>query len=242
MRQVALKDLIASKATLNEGAIEEIVSKYVHYDVDEKEVLLTAAGQGLGAKKKLLVYLVALQGWPFVTDEAVPTDASPGQIGAHLGLPGGTVRPMLMDLADRHLIAGNNGRYRVRAANLPLIRKELSGEAGERGSRQKPSRRRTNPRENGASAAADSPRGNKPRRKGSLSARIDGWIETGFFDRGRTLADVGKKFRQEGIIIPLTSLPYYLLTAVRKERLTREEAEVVGKNVWVYRTYKATER
>jgi hypothetical protein len=81
-------------------AYKAIVSQYVHYDVDEKQVVLTPAGVALEVRKKLLVYLVALQGWPFVIQETVPTDASPGEIATHLGLPGGTVRPILMQLAD----------------------------------------------------------------------------------------------------------------------------------------------
>jgi hypothetical protein len=229
-----LKDLIASKATINEGVIEEIVSNFISYDVDEKEVLLTAAGHALGAKKKLLVYLVALQGWPYVTKEAAPTDAAPREIANYLGLSGGTVRPMLMDLADRHLISGSGGRYRVRAANLPLIRDELAGQAVKRTLRRKLTNTRASSNENTPTAVADRRRGKKPNRKYSQAARLDGWIAKGFFDQPRTLADVRKRFRQEGIIIPLTSIPVYLLAAVRKGRLARQEANVGGKNVWVY--------
>src|SRR5579859_1470358 len=112
MRPMALKDLVASKATLKEADIEAIVADYVRYDEDEKEIAFTPGGSALAARKKLLIYLVALQGWPFISAD-VPTDASPTEISEHLGMPGGTVRPMLGELRDRNLIAAKAGRYFV---------------------------------------------------------------------------------------------------------------------------------
>ncbi|MBX9829383.1 MAG: hypothetical protein K2Y27_30890 [Xanthobacteraceae bacterium] len=235
---MALKDLIASKATLAEEAIEAVVAKYVHYDVDHNEVVLTPAGAALSTKQKLLVYLVALQGWPFVTDETVATDASPSHIADQLGLPGGTVRPLLMDLADRHLIVGKDGRYLVRAANLPSITKELAGEVvGRVTTRRAAASPRT--KSKGEERGEREEKGGRKRaakqsKTSSQSAKFEGWIDGGFFDQSRTLGDVGNKFREEGIIIARTSIPQLLLKAVRSGRLARKEADVAGKNVWVY--------
>ena len=92
---MGLKDLIASKSSLAEDVIEEIVSEYVRYDTDHKAVFLTPEGHELSGKSKVLVYLVALQGWPFVIDDVVPTDPKPGEIEEHTGIPGGTLRPLL---------------------------------------------------------------------------------------------------------------------------------------------------
>ena len=94
---MGLKDLIASKSSLAEDVIEEIVSEYVRYDTDHKAVFLTPEGHELSGKSKVLIYLVALQGWPFVMDDVVPTDAKPGEIEEHTAIPGGTLRPLLKE-------------------------------------------------------------------------------------------------------------------------------------------------
>ena len=55
---MALKDLVASRATLNEETIEAVVSDYVRYVVDHKEIALSNAGVGLAAKEKLFLKFV----------------------------------------------------------------------------------------------------------------------------------------------------------------------------------------
>lgn len=60
----------------------------------------------------------------------------------------------------------------------------------------------------------------------------------GFFDEGRTLSDVQTRFHEEAIIIPQTSIPSYLLKAVRDNRLSRRKEKLEGKERWVYRTVK----
>jgi hypothetical protein len=235
---VALKDLIASKATLAEEAIEMLVSEYVRYDVDQKEITLTPAGTALPAKAKILIYLVALQGWSFLVQEAVSTDASPGDVSHHLGIAGGTVRPMLTDLRDRHLLVVKQGRYSVRASSLSAVKVELAraGTTGRSSTSGRPKNHKKAKEANGSPTAKR--RGASSHKSGTLTNKFDGWIDDGFFNQPRTLAEVQKKFRQAGIIVPRTSIPAYLLKAVRSNRLSREEAEVAGKNVWVYQRVK----
>src|SRR5262249_28431901 len=228
---MALKNLIASKAELAEADIEGIVSPYVRYDVDEKEGTLTAERATLPLRAKVLVYLVALQGWPFVLQEQVPTDATPAEIGDHLGMAGGSVRPTLTYLRDKHLVVPKGRRYAVRASSLRAVKAELEagGTQGRSGGSFKPRPPAKEP--NGPSTLK---RNGKARKQSSLAGKFNGWIEHGYFDEPRTLANVQKKFQQVGLILPKTSIPQYLLKAVRDGRLTREEAKVGGRNVWTY--------
>jgi hypothetical protein len=73
---------------------------------------------------------------------------------------------------------------------------------------------------------------------GNIAATFERWIDEGYFDEPRTLADVQKRFHKEAIMVPQTSLPGYFLGAVRKGRLNRDEVDVGGKTVWAYKTSK----
>ncbi len=230
---MALKDLIASKSALTEEAVEALIKDYVRYDVEEKEITFLPAAARLSGKQKVLVYLVALQGWPIVAKgQEIPTAAKPAHIGERVGVPGGTLRPLLKDLKDRHLIAWKAGAYSVRAASLADIKAEVDGKAPAR-SAPKPKRAKTPEK-----AVPGEP---KVKRKasgksGDLTAKFNGWIDEGFFRKPRTLGEVRDRFHEQGDIIPRTTIPAYLLAAVRTKppRLTRTRADVDGKKVWVY--------
>ncbi len=233
---VALKDLVASKASLAEEVIEQIISDYVRFDPDQKEIVFTPESGQLSNKARVLVYLVALQGWPFIIDEIVPVDAKPAEIEAQTGIPGGTLRPTLKELKDRNVIAEKGGRYFVRAAALRTIEAELKTNSPS--SPTSRSRRRIRR----ASQTVEEPQHDdgpsekkKPRKaSGSVTERFQAWIGEGYFDKPRTLSDVQKRFHKEAIIVPQTSLPYILLKAVRSGQLSRDKADVDGKNVWAY--------
>jgi hypothetical protein len=255
---MALKDLIAKKGALDEAAIERIVESYVQYDIDAKDVRFTPAFAGLSNKAKILVYLVALQGWRFVTDEPMPSDARPADIEAATGIPGGSLRPVLRGLSENHHVSEKNSRYSVRGTSFPVIEAELNG--GE--VRVVVRRQRVSGRKSAKSttwgeavaktdeAAADASstqeetvadaEAKKSRKVGSktgnVAATFERWIDEGYFDQPRTLSEVQKRFRKEAIMVPQTSLPGYFLAAVRKGRLTRDEVESNGKTVWAYTT------
>ncbi len=232
---MALKDLVASKSALTEDAVEALIKDYVRYDVEEKEITFLPAAAVLSGRQKVLVYLVALQGWPIVAKgEDIPTAAKPADIGERVGIHGGTLRPLLKDLKDRHLIAWKGGAYSVRAASLTDIKAETDVAA-----LVKKSARAKRAAKQPAKAGTSDP---KPKRKstsdksGNLNEKFNNWIDEGFFRKPRTLAEVQDRFHEQGDIIPQSSIPGYLLTAVRAKppRLTRTRADVNGKKVWVY--------
>jgi hypothetical protein len=122
---MSLKDLTVKKSLLREEQVEEIVSEYVRYDPNTKEVFLLPGAGPLKNRQKVLIYLVALQGWPFVTDDPVPTDATPASIEQALNIPGGSLRPTLKELKDSHLILVKGRSYRVHPAALAQIKDEI---------------------------------------------------------------------------------------------------------------------
>jgi hypothetical protein len=122
---MALKDLVGDRSKITEEAIERIVLNYVQYDPTDDVVAFTPAASSLSAKQQVLVYLTALQGWPFVREAAVPTDAKPAEIESATGIPGGTLRPTLRRLAERHLLLEKGGRYSARPAAFAAIEREV---------------------------------------------------------------------------------------------------------------------
>jgi hypothetical protein len=231
---MALKDLVASKSALTEEAVEALIKDYVRYDVEEKELTFLPAAARLSGKQKVLVYLVALQGWPIVAKgQEIPTAAKPAHIGERVSIHGGTLRPLLKELKDRHLIAWKGGAYSVRAASLADIKAEVDGKA--------PVKKAPRLKRAVMAPAKVTPRELKAKRKasgksGDLTAKFNAWIDEGFFRKPRTLGEVRDRFHEQGDIIPRTTIPTYLLAAVRAKppRLTRARADVDGKKVWVY--------
>lgn len=231
---MGLKDLVAQKAALTEEAIEAIIADYMRFDTDEMEIVFTPDFASLSNRARILVYLVGLQGWPFVADEAVSTAAKPAVIGEILRIPGGTLRPILKDLKDSHLIAVKSGAYSVRASHLESVKAAVM-ETSSRTSATKKTGKKT-AKKKAQPKGKDA--GGKRKNRG-LGEIIAEWITEGFFDDGKTTGDVRNRFHEETIIIPVSSIPIYVNKAVAKEKtLTRKKEEVNGKRVWVYRTKK----
>jgi hypothetical protein len=200
--------------------------------------VFTPDAHRLSNRAKILTYLVALQGWPFVLDEIVPVDAKPAEIEAQTGIPGGSLRPTLKELKDRNVITEKGGRYSVRAVALRKIQAELNGDTGStrpvlRG-RRKPEKASDDLNQTGNDQG---PEGNARSRKAAsigVAQRFQSWIDEGYFDQARALSDVQQRFHKEAIIVPQTSLPTYLLKGVRSGQLVRDREEVNGKLIWVY--------
>ena len=242
---MALKDLVAQKAKLTEEAIEEIVADYVRYDIEVQEIVFTPEATGLSNKAKVLVFLVAQQGWQFVQGEAVDVEMAPSELEESVGVPGGTLRPILKDLKDRNFLTATAGKYTVRSTSLDAIKAELVGSGGPIPKRRKTTKPRRESRPSGDSVStvddAGVPEKARPKRSKN-SARTgpkpgEAFNETvaeGFFDDGRTLAQLQDRLHERAILVQRTSLPKYLLAAVRDGRLTRGKQEVDGKRVWVY--------
>jgi hypothetical protein len=222
---MALKDLVAKKSEIAETVIEGIVSKYVRYYTDTSEIGFTPDGAALSGEKKVLVYLVAIMGWRYVTDEPPAILTKPADLEKALGIPGGTLRPMLKSLKDSHLIAPSGEGYSVREGNLEAIASAIAGE-------KKAARRKV------AVAAAPKAKGDaKASRRSTgnpISSNIDAWIKDGFFKSPRTLHAVHQRLHEHGVIARRTSVSGPLLKAVQQRRLKRQKIMDGGKDVWAY--------
>ena len=249
---MALKDIVAQKAQLTEEAIEAIISDYVRYDIEEGEIMFTPEATGLSNKAKVLVFLVAQQGWQFVRDEATDVGMAPSYLEEFLGIQGGTLRPILKDLKDRNLLAAKAGKYSIRSTGLDAIKAELDRHSKSKPQKPRKTKKRRTLRPTGDSDfGVDEPsvpkKDSVKRAKSSARAAkglgevFNGIVDEGFFDNGGTTAQLHTRLQERAIIIKRTSLPQYLLAAVRGGKLTREKQDVDGKIVWVYTSTKQTE-
>lgn len=240
---MALKDLTTSSSRLTEQQIEEIVSPYVRFDPEAGAVVLLPAAGRLSGKQRVLVYLTALQGWPFVTEKTVATAAAPAHISDALHIAGGTLRPLLKQLKDGHFLSMSDGDYSVRGAALESIKAELAASAASearapRNNQEKRPGGDTVPHGGGAGAGAR----RKGKRHGGESNAFIKWVADGFFRQPRTFREVLDQFHRKGRMIKSTSLPGYLLEGVRAGVLARVKKEIKGKRVWVYQAASSSRR
>jgi hypothetical protein len=240
---MALKDLVASRQQLNEAAIEAIVKDYVRYDPEKEEIILTPAATGLPNKQKLLIYLVALEGWVYLKPELEEASAKPSELESALGIPGGTLRPLLRDLAAARLVRSDGGAYRIVAPNLESIRNAIVGRSGAPTSASIPASQRKRvkrPQQGGKRLNSAKPvdKARTPRRgkanATNAAAMFQSWIDKGFFSKPKSMRDMLEEFHNKGVIMKMTSLSKLPLSAVRSGALARRKGEQNGKQVWLY--------
>lgn len=226
-----LKDLRVNTAELAEKWVEEIVAPYVNYDVDSKRIILLPASASLSNKKKVLVFLAALQGWPFITEEAIPVEATPAQVGEALNIQGGTLRPVLKELKDSNLVSVNGRTYSISVAALLSIKKEVSVDSIEPNDPQVSKSVGRKPKGSSNKGAK-----RKIKASGGNTEFLNKEIAGGFFDEPKVISDVVNRFHETGRIVHKGVVSPLLLKAVKAEKLQRRKSEAKGRKVWVYET------
>jgi hypothetical protein len=124
---MALKDLAASAASVNEAAIESIIESYVRYDLDQGQIVMTPESGSLSNRRKILAYLTANEGWSYVDKSVQRCPTSPKDLELPLGMKGGSLRPNLLQLQKENLIRKDSAGYRIVAPNLAKIKSEVLG-------------------------------------------------------------------------------------------------------------------
>jgi hypothetical protein len=229
---MALKDHIIDSSKVAEEQVEAIIDGKIKYDSKNQDIVLLPEAKGLSNDKKILVYLAALRGWPFLVKENTPLeDASPMEITYGTGIPGGSVRPLLRALEDRKMVTVKKGRYHLPSHNFATVSAILAGKnlSPGRVSTAKASvhkEKKASKKQNGKRAA----RGNKPTlAEGFTELLADSW-----FKGGKNINQLKEKLDEMTVFPPLSQLPWHLLKAYRDGRLTRLKESRGGKKVWIY--------
>lgn len=231
---MALKDLVADRSKIDEAAIEAIVSRYVRFDPARQQVVFLPESRSLSQHAKVLVYLVALMGWQYILEAPKPVSTKPADLEAVLGITGGSMRRILMELKDAHLVTTNDGHYAAQIANLDAIAKVVSGDTKKPAPKTKALKEKLRPKVVTPAETAPGAK-KKASASGQLRTALEKWIKQGVFAEAQTIGTVQARYHEQAIIVKQSSLSGLLLRAVRDGLLVRKKIEKAGKTVWVYK-------
>lgn len=237
---MALKDLVVDRAALTEQAIENIVKTRAMYDATSREIVLAPSMHDMGPAQKILLYLVANLGWPFLDPTLLPLPAKPGDLERALGIPGGTVRRVLPELRSQRLVRSDDqANYEIQIANIEAVRRVIEGSEKPMAPRRTSTGNRTQPvnevRQKVDGVAQKKTPGKRP--SGKLRSIIQELIDDGFFDQKRSVAHVSDRYRELGNMSPSRTISLQLLRAVRAKHLARHSTQG-GKGGWEYQKAK----
>jgi hypothetical protein len=124
---MSLKALVIKEADLTEDLIEKVVSPYCRYTENGK-IIPNQNFSKLSVKKKILVYLVAKSGLPFVLEnDQVAISADNKELEFFTNIKGNTLRPRLSELredgyviteSDLHKISNHAANYIINELKL----------------------------------------------------------------------------------------------------------------------------
>lgn len=98
--------------------LAQLIFPYASINPDTGEVHFKATADDLNAKQRILIYLLCRLALSTRPNTAFTATVSPIEIEKVTFLPGGTVRPNLMDLVKRKVVAKSGSGYYVPAVQL----------------------------------------------------------------------------------------------------------------------------
>lgn len=221
---MALKDHTIDSSKISEEQIETIISSYIKYDLVRNLVVLLPNAQKLSNERKILLYLVALRGWPFISPTKTPSEeASPQEISQKTHVLGGSVRPILKSLTDQQILKKEDGKYQLLSHNLGLVQEGLTSSE-----RSKVISNKRIIKKSSAKGKA------KKKLKPTLAEGFSSLLASGWFKPGKNLSELKDKLDEMTIFPTQGELPYHLLRAYRAEELDRKKEKVGEKILWVY--------
>jgi hypothetical protein len=263
---VALRDLVISQADLTEEQIEELIEPFARYDPAARQIVLLPPATELGNRQRVIAYLIALLGWPFVLPDDPPaTGMTPAELEAALSISGGSLRPILKTLKDERLIQVADGRYSVHHVNFPFLREQLAAPTSERrprstnpkrakkseggqstasGSQESPSESTPSQPKSGRKKSPAKASNSKRGRRDATAAgagpleRMRELISEGWFASPRTSRDIIEELGSRGATYRAQDLTRQLLILVRAKELSRTKAvqEATGRKAWHYQS------
>ena len=230
---MALKDLVADRNKIEEESIEAIVDKYIRYDLGAHIIIFTPEGMQLSNEARLLVYLVAVEGWRFVMDQPPESSTRPSDLEVSIGIPGGSLRPILKKLKDSHFLVTKEGNYRVSPANLLTVKNVVSDSVSAKPGNSGRRSRATN------SSMTYKEKNRKKLKKGKrpqndLKGQLDTFRSEGFFSSPKSIVQLVERYHEVGIITKSSSISGMLLNAVKSGHLSRIKITENGRKVWMY--------
>lgn len=230
---MSLKDHTIDSSKISEEQIENIITGNVKYDPARKTVVLLPNTRSFSNEKRVLLYLTALLGWPFVTDEDVPEGAaSPQEVSKRTNVPGGSVRPLLGALTEKQIIGKQQGKYFLPSHNLGLVQEALSTDGVGLSTSFVKGSKKSKPAKPSKSNQKNS--NSKTKAKPSLADSFSKLLDENWFNGGKTTSQLKDKLDEMTVFPPMTQLPHYLLKSCRAGILERKKEEVGDKKVWVY--------
>lgn len=229
-KHMALKDLVSDHKKLSEATIERIVKDYVRYDTKAGLIFFTPAGRQLNNEARILVYLVALEGWQFVSNDQLKIGTKPSDLESAVGIAGGTLRPILKKLKDSNLLISDKVNYSIQVGSLEFI-EELVLRESSPGKSAHPSGKK---RKGGGKISSDT-KSTKPGPSKDLAGQFQDFLRSGFFKEPKAIGELVERYSEIGTVTKSSSVSGILLKAVRQGQLTRTRRERDGRKIWVYK-------
>lgn len=120
-----LDELVVDETEIDRDLLAGILAPYVRLTRSGGKPIFTAPFATLAAAEKILVFLLARKAAVSLELAVGPEAASPKEISELTGIPHGTVKPTVIGLVKRGLLAKDEGSYSVPAHALLTIKEVL---------------------------------------------------------------------------------------------------------------------
>ena len=124
---MSLASLVIKEADLTESLIEKVVGPYCQY-TETGKIVPNEKFNKLPVKQKILVYLVAKSGLPFINSDQPDVSADNEELEFFLNVRGNTLRPRVSELREEGFIITENSKHKIsnHAANYIISELKLN--------------------------------------------------------------------------------------------------------------------